>query len=226
MWSCSQCTYSNSPESLTCEICRHPHCSPPSSKACPQCTLFNSQTALQCQSCDYLFLDSCMASSDSSMTNIKRKRGLDDYIDNTSNESKHVSPNLSGIHSHDQFITLLTHNLRLQPDSSFQICGSTTFISQLTHSEENTRGWGCGYRNFQMLCSFIVRCPSPYFSDCLVHQLWESQLGSIHGIQETISNAWNTGYDMSGADLFEWKIVNTNKWIGATGDPSFYDWKC
>lgn len=219
MWSCLHCTYSNPSESIFCEVCSQPnHQPPPSHKACPQCTFFNSLPAIQCLSCDYLFIDTCMTSLDSSSAPppTKRKR---DIVEGAMIERKELAHSSDQkMDSYDQFIELISERIQLQPETTYRLCGSLSFISQLNnHEGKDTRGWGCGYRNIQMLCTYMIRSPPPFFSDSLVLQHWDSVLASTTGIQQTLMNAWKSGYDTCGAGLLNWDIVNTRKWIGATG---------
>ena len=146
----------------------------------------------------------------------KRKR---DSPEETSSETKELPHgNNQKIDAYDQFIELISERIQLQPDTTYRLCGSLTFISQMNnHEGKDTRGWGCGYRNIQMLCTFMIRCPLPFFADSLVLQHWEFDLSSTTGIQQTLMSAWKSGYDTCGAGLLNWDIVNTRKWIGATG---------
>jgi hypothetical protein len=72
-----------------------------------------------------------------------------------------------------------------------------------------------------MLCSSIVKAKQShpnYFKESLVPALWDSELSSIRGVQELIMQAWQGGMDVAGAELLNWDIIGTKKWIGATGE--------
>ncbi|CAO3623170.1 unnamed protein product [Mucor hiemalis] len=70
-------------------------------------------------------------------------------------------------------------------------------------------GWGCGYRNCQMLMSFLERFQQdgePLLKNVL----------DISGIQLVIEKAWKEGFDSLGAAQLEYNVYKTRKWIGTT----------
>ncbi|KYO18890.1 zinc finger with UFM1-specific peptidase domain protein isoform A [Alligator mississippiensis] len=72
------------------------------------------------------------------------------------------------------------------------------------------RGWGCGYRNFQMLLSSLLK--NDMYNDCLQdHTL----IPSIPKIQSMIEDAWKEGFDPRGASHFNNRLRGTKAWIGA-----------
>ena len=75
------------------------------------------------------------------------------------------------------------------------------------------RGWGCGYRNLQMVLSCLVRQPGP-------RAALASRLGpgmpSIASLQAAIEAAWREGFDQAGRQQLGGRLLNTRKWIGAT----------
>uniref|UniRef100_A0A4W5RTB8 Zinc finger-containing ubiquitin peptidase 1 n=1 Tax=Hucho hucho TaxID=62062 RepID=A0A4W5RTB8_9TELE len=71
-------------------------------------------------------------------------------------------------------------------------------------SSEGDKGWGCGYRNFQMLLSSLQRM-EPY-----------TTLPSIPRVQVLIEGAWREGLDPQGATHFNQRLQGTRAWIGAT----------
>lgn len=77
-------------------------------------------------------------------------------------------------------------------------------------SSEGDRGWGCGYRNFQMLLSSLLRLEDykTVTSDMPVP--------SIPRVQGLIEEAWGEGLDPQGASHFNHKLKGTRAWIGAT----------
>eukprot|EP00158_Paraphelidium_tribonemae_P001929 Partr_v1_DN24966_c0_g1_i2_m45362 putative Zinc finger with UFM1-specific peptidase domain len=68
------------------------------------------------------------------------------------------------------------------------------------------RGWGCGYRNIQMLLSSLVY-PSSYSL---------AIPSTIHDIQGAIESAWARGFDPMGAGHFSGRLRGTKAWLGAT----------
>ncbi|XP_071240533.1 zinc finger-containing ubiquitin peptidase 1-like isoform X2 [Salvelinus alpinus] len=77
-------------------------------------------------------------------------------------------------------------------------------------SSEGDKGWGCGYRNFQMLLSSLQRM-APYSTS-----LSEGSVPSIPRVQVLIEGAWREGLDPQGATHFNQRLQGTRAWIGAT----------
>ncbi|XP_034170762.2 zinc finger-containing ubiquitin peptidase 1 isoform X1 [Pangasianodon hypophthalmus] len=78
-------------------------------------------------------------------------------------------------------------------------------------SSDGDRGWGCGYRNFQMLLSSLQRLEQ-YTT---LHTLPDS-FPSIPRVQALIEAAWAEGIDPQGASQFNGRLKGTRAWIGAT----------
>ncbi|ORE00926.1 DUF1671-domain-containing protein [Rhizopus microsporus var. microsporus] len=70
-------------------------------------------------------------------------------------------------------------------------------------------GWGCGYRNCQMLMSFLERHEEE--GECLL-----KCVPDISSIQLLIENAWKEGFDPLGAKQLKNHVFKTRKWIGTT----------
>ncbi|CEP09171.1 hypothetical protein [Parasitella parasitica] len=70
-------------------------------------------------------------------------------------------------------------------------------------------GWGCGYRNCQMLMTFLERQKQDG------EPLLKSVL-DIPGIQLLIEKAWQEGFDTLGAAQLDHHVFKTRKWIGTT----------
>ncbi|BFZ09919.1 hypothetical protein BsWGS_12958 [Bradybaena similaris] len=75
------------------------------------------------------------------------------------------------------------------------------------------RGWGCGYRNFQMMLSCLSRNPD-YARRIFTGD--NISIPSIPKIQQMIEHAWNKGFDPPGCRQLGGHLINTSKWIGAT----------
>uniref|UniRef100_A0A0B7AIP2 C2H2-type domain-containing protein n=1 Tax=Arion vulgaris TaxID=1028688 RepID=A0A0B7AIP2_9EUPU len=73
-------------------------------------------------------------------------------------------------------------------------------------------GWGCGYRNFQMILSCLSRYPE-YAQRIFADNL---SIPSIPKLQQIIETAWKKGFDPQGCRQLRGQLVNTSKWIGAT----------
>ncbi|XP_034467758.1 zinc finger-containing ubiquitin peptidase 1 isoform X5 [Hippoglossus hippoglossus] len=77
-------------------------------------------------------------------------------------------------------------------------------------SSAGDKGWGCGYRNFQMLISSL-QCIDVYSSF-----LQDKDVPSIPRVQSMIEEAWKEGLDPQGASHFNQRLQGTRAWIGAT----------
>ncbi|KAG8444636.1 hypothetical protein GDO86_009700 [Hymenochirus boettgeri] len=84
--------------------------------------------------------------------------------------------------------------------------------SQLDHfsNAAGDKGWGCGFRNFQMLLSSLLQNDS--YNNCL--QACRS-VPCIPKLQAMIEDAWKEGFDPQGASHFNGKLQGTKAWIGA-----------
>lgn len=86
-------------------------------------------------------------------------------------------------------------------------------------SSYGDRGWGCGYRNIQMIISSLLTHTG--YNERL-YRLWQkekpprSSVPSISRLQSLIEQAWSQGFDIQGSEQLGCKLVNTRKWIGAT----------
>lgn len=74
-------------------------------------------------------------------------------------------------------------------------------------------GYGCGYRNIQVLFSSIRE--DPRLRDTIFNNN-NLRMPSITKIQSLIEQAWNCGLDIEGKAQLSGSLVNTAKWIGAT----------
>ncbi|XP_054879169.1 zinc finger-containing ubiquitin peptidase 1 isoform X2 [Poeciliopsis prolifica] len=77
-------------------------------------------------------------------------------------------------------------------------------------SSAGDKGWGCGYRNFQMLLSSLYRI------DTYSSVLQEKTIPCIPRVQRMIEEAWKEGLDPQGASHFSNGLQRTQAWIGAT----------
>ncbi|XP_076004590.1 zinc finger-containing ubiquitin peptidase 1 [Genypterus blacodes] len=78
------------------------------------------------------------------------------------------------------------------------------------YSSEGDKGWGCGYRNVQMLLSSL------HGIEAFAHLLPEQGVPTIPRIQNMIEAAWKEGLDPQGASHFNQRLQGTRAWIGAT----------
>lgn len=86
-------------------------------------------------------------------------------------------------------------------------------------SSYGDKGWGCGYRNIQMLISSLLTHTG--YNERL-YKLWKTEkpprsaVPSISRVQSLIEQAWSQGFDVQGSEQLGCRLVNTRKWIGAT----------
>ncbi|XP_077977028.1 zinc finger-containing ubiquitin peptidase 1-like [Glandiceps talaboti] len=74
------------------------------------------------------------------------------------------------------------------------------------------KGWGCGYRNVQMLLSAMLQ--DPQYSDKVFNK--RDNIPSIPKLQQLIEAAWSKGFDVEGSQQLGGQVCNTRKWIGAS----------
>lgn len=77
------------------------------------------------------------------------------------------------------------------------------------HSSLGDKGWGCGYRNFQMLLSSLLQ--NEAYNECLKGM----SVPCIPKIQSMIEDAWKEGFDPQGASQLNNRLQGTKAWIGA-----------
>lgn len=84
------------------------------------------------------------------------------------------------------------------------------------------RGWGCGYRNMQMLISSLLQHTG--YNELLYEGAWggdssqgppRTALPSISRLQLMVERAWQMGFDIQGSEQLGSRLYNTRKWIGA-----------
>lgn len=92
---------------------------------------------------------------------------------------------------------------------NFHLCNSVEHFC----ASYGDKGWGCGYRNFQMLLSAMAANPT-YCK--LLFNSNKSQIPSLPKIQRLIEAAWEKGFDKQGCEQLGGHVVDTTKWIGAT----------
>nr|XP_039258999.1 zinc finger-containing ubiquitin peptidase 1-like [Styela clava] len=94
--------------------------------------------------------------------------------------------------------------------------GTRTWLASSTHfigRGPGDSGWGCGYRNIQMIISNLNE--NCNYKD-LMKKKFDGNIPSIPKLQELIESAWSEGFDARGREQLESKVVGTRKWIGAT----------
>lgn len=108
-------------------------------------------------------------------------------------------------------MTLLRRCLELEKGSSKSII--TGHIDHYQSLKSEDRGWGCGWRNIQMLSSHLLmqnqEVRDVMFGGC-------GFVPDIPSLQRWLEIAWRKGFDSDGSETFCNKIYGTTKWIGTT----------
>lgn len=89
-------------------------------------------------------------------------------------------------------------------------------------SSYGDKGWGCGYRNIQMLLSSLFQ--NPNYSEMLRAAIGSNSMPSISRLQKMVESAWAQGFDVQGKEQLGCKLHNTRKWIGATEIVTLLSW--
>lgn len=74
-------------------------------------------------------------------------------------------------------------------------------------------GWGCGYRNIQIMWSFL-RKYNPYRLSLQTSDYGVGSVPPISALQVVLDRAWGNGFDPEGAEKFGGCAVGSRKWIG------------
>ncbi|XP_053691835.1 zinc finger-containing ubiquitin peptidase 1-like, partial [Sabethes cyaneus] len=105
----------------------------------------------------------------------------------------------------------------------------TYVCSSVDHyaSSYGDKGWGCGYRNLQMMLSSLLQ--NTAYNEAL-YSAWGSHgpartaMPSISRLQRMVEAAWAQGFDLQGSEQLGCKLYNTRKWIGATEIVTVLSW--
>ncbi|KAH6832093.1 hypothetical protein C2S53_007930 [Perilla frutescens var. hirtella] len=95
-------------------------------------------------------------------------------------------------------------------DSKTVLCG---YIDHFQSAASHDVGWGCGWRNIQMLSSHLIRQRQD------ARQVLYGGSGfvpNIESLQRWLELAWAKGFDTPGSDDFDRKVYGTRNWIGTT----------
>lgn len=129
----------------------------------------------------------------------ERRKSTDGDVDDGSTVTKNITAKVEGL------------------GTSFRLI----FVTYVDHYGSSSKdfGWGCGYRNIQMLLSCLVKRGD--YKERL-QKFWEGKctdgdtIPSVARLQLFIEKAWSEGFDEIGAQQLGNSLVDTRKWIGAT----------
>lgn len=108
-------------------------------------------------------------------------------------------------------ISLLRRCLELESKQSISIISG--YVDHFRTIESEDIGWGCGWRNIQMLSSHLLsrreNAKGVIFGGC-------GFVPDISSLQRWLEIAWERGFDKSGSSHFDDKIYGKRNWIGTT----------
>ena len=135
----------------------------------------------------------------------------------------------SGVDDGSSMTPKITFILRGLSQSSHGVA-ETLLASRTDHysSTFGDKGWGCGFRNLQMILSTLLHS-TLYREVVLAAAVGNRNLGgvrsggvpSIPRLQQVIEEAWRAGFDRAGCEQLGGRLVNSRKWIGATEVATF-----
>ncbi|XP_022148675.1 zinc finger with UFM1-specific peptidase domain protein isoform X2 [Momordica charantia] len=108
-------------------------------------------------------------------------------------------------------ISLLRNCLELESGDSTSILSG--YVDHYQSIESEDLGWGCGWRNIQMLCSHLI-VQRPEARKTLFGG--SGVVPDIPSLQRWLEIAWESGFDVHGAEQFNYKIYGRRNWIGTT----------
>lgn len=108
-------------------------------------------------------------------------------------------------------MALLRHCLESEPGNSKVILSGYVDHFQCLESEDV--GWGCGWRNIQMLSSHLMVQRSEARE---VLFGGSGYVPDIPSLQRWLEIAWERGFDVAGSEQFNHVIYGSKKWIGTT----------
>ncbi|RZC68664.1 hypothetical protein C5167_031903 [Papaver somniferum] len=108
-------------------------------------------------------------------------------------------------------MALLRRCLELERENS--TCILSSYIDHFQSVESEDRGWGCGWRNIQMLSSHLLmqrqEAKEVLFGG-------SGFVPDIASLQRWLEIAWQRGFDIDGSNSLKNEVYGTNKWIGTT----------
>ncbi|KAK3042018.1 hypothetical protein RJ639_001720 [Escallonia herrerae] len=111
----------------------------------------------------------------------------------------------------DGLMTLLRHCLEFERENSTSILSGYVDHFQSIPSEDV--GWGCGWRNIQMLSSHLLKERQEATEVLFGGSRF---IPDISSLQRWLEIAWEMGFDTLGSNDFDRKIYGKRNWIGTT----------
>lgn len=215
MMKCASCTFENDSNSTICAVCERPL--EDGFISCPKCTFHCPIGDTTCAMCNSRLDEDLISDSEHNYNNqvypVVKKPKLDSTapisVSHYSISIQNTSPCLG-------IIEKLRTALSKQPKTVFYVCSPCPHVSQI--GAEGAK-WSCGYRNIQMLCGMLACMPE------YRERLFDGTgvIPDVRGLQSWIERSWADGFDAVGCAELGGKLVNTKKWIGATGNVYAYN---
>ncbi|ESN99861.1 hypothetical protein HELRODRAFT_192824 [Helobdella robusta] len=98
------------------------------------------------------------------------------------------------------------------PSSSFSSLKLCADLSHFSTQQMPDQGYGCGYRNLQMILSCLAN--NQHFQQVIFQGT--PIIPSIHRLQMLLETSWREGFDKEGGRQLSNSVLSTRKWIGAT----------
>ncbi|KAE9608789.1 hypothetical protein Lal_00020291 [Lupinus albus] len=108
-------------------------------------------------------------------------------------------------------MSLLRNCLESEPENSKAILSG--YVDHFQSLESEDAGWGCGWRNIQMLCSHLL-VQRPEAREALFGS--SGFVPDIPSLQRWLEIAWEKDFDAAGSAQFDHVIYGSKKWIGTT----------
>ncbi|KAF3432702.1 hypothetical protein FNV43_RR23804 [Rhamnella rubrinervis] len=108
-------------------------------------------------------------------------------------------------------MALLGKCLESETDNTTSILSG--YVDHFQSIDSEDVGWGCGWRNIQMLSSHLL------FQRQEAREVLFGGSGfipDIPSLQRWLEIAWEKGFDAPGSDQFDHRIYGSKKWIGTT----------
>ncbi|WOG92719.1 hypothetical protein DCAR_0311994 [Daucus carota subsp. sativus] len=111
----------------------------------------------------------------------------------------------------DGLIDLL--RTRLELDYGYSTSLLSGCVDHIQSAKSEAAGWGCGWRNIQMLSSHLIKqrreAREVLFGGC-------GFVPDIASLQRWLELSWEKGFDTPGSEDFDRKIYGKRSWIGTT----------
>lgn len=111
----------------------------------------------------------------------------------------------------DGLINLLRTRLQLDYGNSTSLLSGC--VDHIQSAKSEVAGWGCGWRNIQMLTSHLLKhrqeARDVLFGGC-------GFVPDIASLQRWLELSWEKGFDAPGSDDFGNEIYGKTSWIGTT----------